>query len=83
MQAWYIYFLQLTTDWTKEEKYGQLVMHCTALLVEFGHECPVMFDLAGFPGTLGQQVGCRAATRGKTAKTAVLGSIHIWRQIFG
>ena len=71
MQAWYIYFLQLTTDWTKEEKYGQLVMHCTALLVEFGHECPVMFDPAGFPGTLGQPVGFRAATRGKTAKTAV------------
>ena len=60
--AWYIYFLQLTTDWTKEEKYGQLVMHCTALLVDFWHECPVMFDPAGFPGTLGRPVDCRDAT---------------------
>ena len=47
-------------------------MHYTALLVEFGHECPVMFDPAGFPGMLGQPVGFRAARRGKTAKTAVL-----------
>ena len=54
-------------------------MHCTALhcwipwlLVKFGHECPVMFDPAGFPGTLGQPVDCRDAMRGKTAKTAVL-----------
>ena len=47
-------------------------MHYTALLVEFGHECPVKFDPAGFPETLGQPVGFRATTRGKTVKTAVL-----------
>ena len=47
-------------------------LSCTALLVEFGHECPVIFDPAGFAGTLGRPVGCRAATRGRTAKRAVL-----------
>jgi hypothetical protein len=46
-------------------------MRCNPLLVKFGHECPVMFDPAGFPGTLCQPVDCRAATRGKTVKTAV------------
>ena len=44
----------------------------SALLVEFGHKCPVMFDPAGFPGTIGQPVSCRVATRGKTPLRAVL-----------